>query len=501
MRPGGLDEAGKDSTRRARMPARTGAEFLEGLARARTQVEIQGETLNGGVASHPAFRNVVRSYARLFDMQHDPAHRDVLTYPSPRTGDPVGTSFLIPRTDQDLVKRRQAFRVWAEASHGMLGRTGDYLNSALMALASAADWFGQADTAFARNIVAYYERVGDQDLLCTHTLIPPQANRAVAGSQQGGGALMAHVVREDDNGIVVRGARMLATIGPFADELLVFPSTVLRGTPEDKPYSFAFAVPVDAPGLRFIAREPFDYGRTHFDHPLGSRFDESDAVVVFDDVHVPYERCFTLGDPELCNGFYTATDALQHMTHQVVTRTTAKTEYILGLTTLLTESIGIGQFQHVQADLAEIITTLETLRALRRAAEADAAVNSCGVMTPAWPPLNTARNLYPKLYQRFPEILRKLGASGLMATPTEADVTGPAAADIETYLQAAALGGAERVRLFRLVWDTCISAFASRQALYEYYFFGDPVRMAGAYVASYDREPYKAAVRAFLERP
>ena len=103
---------------------------------------------------------------------------------------------------------------------------------------------------------------------------------------------------------------MLATIGPFADELLVFPSTVLRGTPEDKPYSFAFAIPTDAPGLRFIAREPLDYGRSHFDHPLGSRFDESDAVVVFDDVHVPYERCFILGDPEICNGFYTKTDAL-----------------------------------------------------------------------------------------------------------------------------------------------------------------------------------------------
>jgi 4-hydroxyphenylacetate 3-monooxygenase len=68
--------------------------------------------------------------------------------------------------------------------------------------------------------------------------------------------------------VVVRGARMLATIGPFADELLVFPSTVLRGTEEDKPYSFAFAIPSDAPGLRYIAREPLDYGRTHFDHPL-----------------------------------------------------------------------------------------------------------------------------------------------------------------------------------------------------------------------------------------
>jgi 4-hydroxyphenylacetate 3-monooxygenase len=482
------------------MPARTGAEFLDRLSRTRTHVEIQGETLRGGIADHPAFSNVVRTYAALFDLQHAPESRNILTYPSPATGDRVATSFLIPRTGEDLAKRGQAYKLTADASFGLLGRTGDYLNSALMALASARHWFAQTDTAFADNITRYYEQVREQDLLCTHTLIPPQANRAQPGSQQAGGALMAHITKQDDNGIVVRGARMLATIGPFADELLVFPSTVLRGTPEDKPYSFAFAIPTDAKGLRFIAREPFDYGRSHFDHPLGSRFDESDAVVVFDDVHVPYERCFTLGDPELCNGFYTKTDAVAHMTHQVVARTTAKTEFILGLTTVLTEAIGIGGFPHVQADLAEIITTLETLRALNRAAEADARPNDYDVLTPAWPPLNAARNLYPRLYQRFPEILRKLGASGLMATPTEADVNGPAGPDIDTYLQAATLSGGDRVRLFRLVWDACASAFASRQALYEYYFFGDPVRMATAYQAGYDKEPYAERVRAFLER-
>jgi 4-hydroxyphenylacetate 3-monooxygenase len=488
------------------MPARTGAEFLDRLARTKTHVEIQGETLRGGIASHPAFRNVVQTYAGLFDMQHDPAHRETMTYPSPLTGAPVATSFLIPRTQEDLIKRRQAAKLWADRSHGMLGRTGDYMNSALMALASAAPWFEQLNTSasnidFSKNIVAYYEKCREEDLLCTHTLIPPQINRAMPGSQQAGGALMAHIVREDDNGIVVRGARMLATIGPFADELLVFPSMVLRNTPEDKPYAFAFAIPTDTEGLRFIAREPLDYGRSHFDHPLGSRFDESDAVAVFDDVHVPYERCFMIGEPELGNAFYTGTDAVVHMTHQVVARTTAKTEYILGLATLLTEAIGIGQFQHVQADLAEIITTLETLRALSRAAEADAVANRYGVVTPAWAPLNAARALYPKLYQRFPEILRKLGASGLMATPTEADVTGGAAADIETYLQAATMVGGERVRLFRLLWDTCVSAFAGRQALYEYYFNGDPVRTAGAYVASYDKTPYTDRVRAFLAEP
>ena len=485
------------------MAARSGREFLERLAAARVHVEIQGQTVTSNVPAHPAFRNVINSYAELYDMQHDPAYRDVLTYPSPITGEPVATSFLTPKTPEDLAKRRQAAKLWADRSLGMLGRTGDYLNSALMALGTAHDWFAQgegANPAFGDNIKNYYEKVREEDLLCTHTLVPPQANRAVAASQQARGSLMAHVVAEDDNGVVIRGARLLATIGPFADELLVFPSTLLRNAPEDKPYSFACAISNDTPGLRYLAREPLDYGRPRHDHPLGSRFEESDAVVVFDDVHVPYERCFVLGDPELCNGFYAKTSAVVHMTHQVVARTTAKTEYILGLLSLLTEAIGIEQFGHVQADIAEVITTLETLRAFGRAAEADAELNEFGVLTPAWAPLNAARNLYPRLYQRFPEILRKLGASGLMATPTQADVTGPAAADIETYLQSQTLGGADRVRLFRLVWDTCISAFAGRQALYEYYFFGDPVRMAGAYVASYDREPYKAAVRAFLDR-
>ena len=166
------------------MAARSGSEFLERLSAARVHVEIQGETLTGGVADHPAFRNVVRSYAELYDMQHDPEFRDILTYPSPVTGEPVATSFLTPRIPEDLAKRRQASKVWADRSLGMLGRTGDYLNSALMALASAEPWFGQGGPGFGENIRCYYEKVREEDLLCTHTLIPPQANRAVSGSQQ-----------------------------------------------------------------------------------------------------------------------------------------------------------------------------------------------------------------------------------------------------------------------------------------------------------------------------
>jgi 4-hydroxyphenylacetate 3-monooxygenase len=480
------------------MGARTGQEYIDRLAYTRPSVELNGETVEGPIPEHPALAGIVRTYAELFDLQHDPELRDVLTYESPTSGDRVGTSFLVPRNAEDLQRRRAGFKAWADYSLGFLGRTGDYLNSSLMALSEASEWFAQADSSFGDNIRAYYERVREEDLLTTHTLIPPQANRAVGpGQQVDGRALGAHVVSQDDNGIVIRGARMLATIGPIADELLVFPSTILRGTPDDEPYSFAFAVACDAPGLHFICRENIDYGRAH---PLGGRFDEIDAVVVFDDVHIAWERVFMLGHPELCNGFYTDTSAVVHMTHQVTARTTAKTETFLGLLSLMTEAIGIEQFSHIQEDVAEVAVMLSIMRALVRAAEADAAPNPYGVFTPAWEPLNAARNWFPRASQRLPELVRKFGASGLMAIPTEGDIAGRAADEIGTYLQSATRSGPERIRLFRLAWDASTSAFAGRQNLYEHYFFGDPVRMAGVLLKATDREPYKAHVRAFLQR-
>ena len=385
------------------MAARTGREYVEALDERAIQVEIEGRQYTGRVSEIPQLANVVRTYAELFDLQHDAALRDVMTYESPSSGERVGMSFLQPESVADVVRRRAASKVWAEYSLGNLGRTGDYCNSAIMAMAAAAEWFGQDDPAYTENVRRYYEYVRENDLLLTHTLVFPQANRSVGPSQQKEQTLAARIVDRNDSGIVIRGARLLATIGPIADEILVMPSTVLKGTEDDAPYSYAFAIPCDAPGLRFLCRESFDLGRSHFDHPLGSRFEEIDAIVVFDDVLVPYERCFVVGQPELCNGIYTETSAVVHMTQQVVTRTTAKTEFILGLVSLLTEAIGIEQFQHVQEKTAEIIVALETCKALARSAEVDAAPNRFGLVTPAWAPLNACRNWYPRTYPRFVE--------------------------------------------------------------------------------------------------
>jgi 4-hydroxyphenylacetate 3-monooxygenase len=480
------------------MAARTGAQFIDGLRANPQEIWIGGERVRDPV-THPAFRNIVRSVAALYDMQDDPALRDEMTYASPSSGARVGLSFLVPRSHEDLAKVRRMMKRWADYAGGMMGRSPDYLNRALTAYAAAADYMAANDPRFGENIRRYYEEARERDLCLTHTLISPQANRSTGPARQADPYLAAGVVRETDAGIVVRGARMLATL-PVSDELMVFPSTVLRGQAEDAPYAFAFALPTATPGLRFICRESFDYGRSPRDHPLSSRFEEMDAVVVFDDVLVPWERVFLLRDVERCNRAFAETRAVVHMAHQVVVKNIAKTEFVLGLVCLIVDAIAIESFQHVQEKVAEIIQTLEAMRAFLRAAEADAAIDRWGVMTPAWPPLDAARNLFPRMYPRMIEIVHQLGASGLMAIPTAADLDGPLAPVIEKYYQAARLDARARVRLFRLAWDVALSAFGGRQALYERFFFGDPVRMAGAMFASYDKAPYMDRVRAFLAR-
>jgi 4-hydroxyphenylacetate 3-monooxygenase len=483
------------------MAIRTGQQYLDKVNGMRPHVVIDGEIVSENIAEHPAFKNVARTYATLFDMQHDPEYQDKLTYASPTTGDRVNVSFLVPKTVEDLEKRRAGISIWAEYSNGFLGRTGDYMNSALTALSAAEKWFSRADPVYGERIRAYYEKAREEDLLATHTLIPPQVNRSVSGSEQLGGQLSARIVEEREDGIVIHGARMLATIAPIADELLVFPSTVLRGTPEDAPYSYAFAIPNDAPGLRYLCRTSLHNGGSTFDEPLASRFEEMDAVAVFDNVFVPNERVFMLGHPELCNSFYSETGAGALMTHQVVTRTIAKSQFFLGLASEIADAIGIDGFQHIQEDIAELIMDVEIGKALMRASEVDAELNSWGMMQPKWETLNAARNWYPKIAQRFPQIIRKFCASGLMALPGEADVLNTdIVGDIEMYLQGKSLTGPERVKLFKLAYDASISGFSSRQALYEYFFFGDPVRMAGALVKSYDAEPVRARLRAFLAR-
>jgi 4-hydroxyphenylacetate 3-monooxygenase len=480
------------------MGARTGKEFLQRLDTTPRELWYGNQKITGSVSEHSAFRGVSRSIAALYDMQLRPDMVDLMTYESPSSGMRVGTSFLQPHTKEHLAKRTAMMKAWADYSGGMMGRTADYLNSSIMAMAAAKDFFGKEGKDFASHIANYYEYVRENDLVLTHTLINPQTNRAVGPSKQADPFIAARVVEKNSEGVVIRGARMLATL-PIADEIMVFPSTVIRSGQDDVPYSIAFALPVSARGLKFICRESFAAEST-YDHPLASRFDEQDAVVVFDDVVVPWERVFILEDPDKANKVNDATSAIVFMAHQATVREAAKAEFMAGTVTLIAETIGIDQFPQVQEKISEILLTVETMKAFLRASEANAKLSQWGLMTPDYVPINSARNLWPRVAPSLATVLKQIGASGLMAIPPEEILSSGARPDVDKYYQAKTADAQERIRLFKLAWDAAGSSFGGRQDLYERFFFGDPVRMASAYYAWYDKEPYKSRVKELLHR-
>ena len=483
------------------MPAKTGAQYISGLSEMSTEVWIRGERIED-VTTHPALRNGVRSVADLYDMQLDPGLQEEMTYASPTDGEPVGLSFLIPRTVEDLERRRAMMTRWAWSSCGMMARTPDFLNVAITAWAGGAEYFGQNRPEFKKNVLDYYEFIRENDITLTHTLVNLQKSRIPGMADNLDEQVALTVMRETDAGIIVKGSRMLATLGPITDEIAVYPTRSHLLGNEAWRQAFSFSIPCDTPGVKFMCRESLDQGRSHFDHPLGSRFEEMDAVVFFDDVLVPWERVFLLGDVDMCNNHSNATQMNTHTGHQVTTRCVVKAEFVLGLAGLMVETLGSDQLDHVQERMGELVVYLEILKACVRASEADAELNQWGVMCPSAAPLVAGRNLFPRMmYPRMAEIIQILGSSSLMALPSEADFDTALTPEVERYLATDNSSARDRARLFHLAWDVTCSSFGGRQVLYERFFGGDPVRNSISLSHNYDRGPAMARVREFLERP
>src|SRR5919198_3427603 len=253
--------------------ARTGREFLEGLNAGEREIWLDGEKVTHPL-EHPELRAAALSMARVFDLQHE--HADEMLAPSPDDGRLVNVTHLIPRSRDDLERRRRAVELTATFSAGMMGRTPDYLNVTFACFAGRSDvWARRGNEQGAANLVAYQKVMRDRDLSTTHSIMNPQVDRTKPEAEQAMGEVALHKVGETSSGIVVRGARMLATLAPFADELTVYPGSDIR--PQDGRYALSFAIPMGTPGLKFICRDSYSKQRDPFDYPLSSRFDEVDA--------------------------------------------------------------------------------------------------------------------------------------------------------------------------------------------------------------------------------
>jgi 4-hydroxyphenylacetate 3-monooxygenase oxygenase component len=475
--------------------ARTGKQFLDGLSGDAREIWLNGQKITHPL-EHPELRAAAESMARVFDLQHE--HADEMLAPSPDDGRLVNVTHLIPRTKDDLERRRRAIELTASATAGMMGRTPDYLNVTFACFAGRSDvWARRGNERGAENLIAYQKLMRDRDLSTTHSIMNPQVDRSKPEADQAMGEVALHKVAETDEGIVVRGARMLATLAPFADELTVYPGSDIR--PQDGDYALAFATPMGTPGLKFICRDSYSKQRSTFDYPLSSRFDEMDAVAIFDDVLIPHDRVFLVGDPEGYSEVITDTGWRGHIMHQAFTRAYVKLSFAFGLGHMIANTTGVVRFDHIQEKLGQIWNMVELTRSALIAAEAGSFLDDGGVWYPDDRPFLALRGEMPKWLPYVNELLQLIGGGGFMCTPSEADIDGPLKDDIAKYYQAAGADAERRIRLFRLAWDYIGSDLGGRGELYERFYLSDSYRMTALAYKIADKAFAESLVEQFLE--
>lgn len=480
------------------MAVRTGRQFLQSIQDDRA-IYIDGERVRD-VTTDSRLAGAAGTLAELYDLQHDSALAPALTYPSPTTGEPVAVSYLEPRSIEDLQKRGNAFQIIANACQGLFGRTPDFMNAGLASLASAASILDVGGRTGGANARKYYETVRESDLTLTHIQVNPQVDRTKQTSQQVHDIALK-VVRETDAGCYINGMRLVGTLAQFSNEILVMPSVVVTNDASAADYALACSVAVATPGVKIISRPtlvPQNPG--HFlDNPLASRFDEGDATIVFDNVFVPWERVFIYRDVERCNTLYKQSFIAEHYMHQTQTRALAKAEFMAGLAAYIAKSTKVDAFLNVQGQLAELLMFVESQRALLAQAVATSVRTPFGTFAPNRWPLHTSQIFFYERYGRMIDTVRSLAAGGLVAAPSYAELHGEIGEVVAKYFKTATLDSDKRIRLLRLAWDAAVSAFSGRQALYERFYQGDPVRRAASYYLDYPLQPLLERIDGILD--
>ena len=341
--------------------AKDGKAYLSSLRDNRT-IYIDGRKVTD-VTTDSSFRGAIASAASLYDYQAAPENLEQMTFPSPTSGERVNLAWQLPKTFGELVKRRQAIETWSSLSCGMIGRSPDHVASTLAGFRMGLAAFRNYDTARAAALESYFQYARDNDLFLSYVIINPQSDKAKSAGGQPDPHLVASVVDEDSEGITIRGAKMLATSGVMANELLVSGFQALQAG--DEAYAFTAVTPLDAKGLSLLSRRSYEQSATStFDYPLSSRFDENDAVVCFDDVKIPWDRVFVFKDLKMAQAQWHDTRAHVFQNYQCIVRLTVKLRFLLGLARKIAETNNIINYPQVRETLGLLAAKVSNIEAL-----------------------------------------------------------------------------------------------------------------------------------------
>lgn len=459
---------------------RTGAEYLQALRDSR-EVYLDGKRVED-VTTEPGLKTVAMTFARMYDLAHDPVHELELTFVD-ETGDRVNGAWIEPRTREELEWRRRLTECIARRTGGLFGRQPDYVSLFYLGMLDIRRDFSQGNAQCERNIENYWRFVRDNDLALSHGFIDPQIDPSIPLEQ----SPLLKVVGRNEDGVIVRGVKSVATFATHADE--VFVGSLPRAGLSVQHIVY-FAVPMATPGLRVVARSVHGDGKP-FDHPVGVYGDENDCLLIFDDVFVPYERVFSLeGDTSFCLTVFPRITEWAHW--NILPRLGVKAEVLLGLIAQLPALIGRDKTPQAQEAVGEAIRYLTTLRAFIRASEDNGRSSTSGYWMPD-PIFVTAGRAYSvEHYRRIIGLLQDIGSQSLVNIPTEGTFDNPVVGPLlEEMLSSPMAPARDRARLTRLAIDIAADGYGGRQTLFELFNALPWTNQRDQLIMRTDLEPYR----------
>jgi 4-hydroxyphenylacetate 3-monooxygenase len=475
----------------------TGTEYIESLRDGR-EVYLYGERVRD-VTTHPAFRNPVRMAARLYDALHAPETREILTCPTDTgSGGTTMRFFRTARSAEDLVGDRDAIAAWARLTYGWMGRSPDYKASFLGTLGANADFYAP----FQDNARRWYRESQEKVLYWNHAIIHPPVDRNRPPDEVAD--VFVHVEKERDDGLVVSGAKVVATGSAITHMNFI----AHYGIPlRDKRFALICAIPMDAPGMKLISRTSYAMTAavmgSPFDYPLSSRLDENDSIFVLDKVLIPWENVFVYGDLEKAGAFFPRSGFLPRLTLQGCTRLAVKLDFIAGLLLKALDITGSKDFRGVQARMGEVLAWRNLIWALTDAMARNPDPWVGGAVLPNLDAGMAYRWFMTVGYPRVKEIIQQdLGSALIYLNSHAADFGNP---DIRPYLDRYVRGSngidaVERVKVMKLLWDAVGSEFGSRHELYERNYGGNHEAIRTEILAVQEATGAAAAYRGFADR-
>ncbi|MEA1851591.1 4-hydroxyphenylacetate 3-hydroxylase N-terminal domain-containing protein [Cytobacillus sp. FSL W7-1323] len=465
--------------------------FIESLKDGRN-VWLNGKRID--ITEDTNFRGTLTTIESLFSQLTNPKLQPLIGYFDDDLQQWVHKAFYLPRNITELQERRTAFEAWAKDTNGMMSRLSDYARSRVAGWYANREAYRELDPHFPGKIEAYYHIAKRENRFIAIIQRDPQINRSANEYYNTKKLGLLRITKKTNEGVYINGAKMIGTSAPYAHDIIVYPLAPLDEAKKD--LAHMLIVPANAKGLHMVCRESFAEA-SQVEYSLSAQYDEMDAVLIFDDVFVPWERVLLHDNPIALAQLKVDSISNSLAYHQAIVRLQTKLSFMAAVANAMAHVIGADGYLHVQEKLGELIIQIRTIEGLIIAAEQNGKLEK-DIYIPDFNYIQTARVLGTKYYPNAVEIIQLIGAGGLIQLPSSmADLSGQISQLTQQYYKGKNATAEERTKLFKLAWDLIGSPFGSRHELYERFYSGDPMLQTADMWRKYDKKEWTRQLAPF----